>query len=422
MNKTHLLKVLNVTELPPQLKNCIIPPPPKNLIAFLYRIFHIPSGRTYIGMHTWDGKVYWFSQKETKDLSILWGQEEGTFEYEILEYGTTEQMKEKEALLLELVDATNDQMYFNENNGMRVKNKDLENDSLVVKQLIEDIKNNKWPAVKVTKAAIEDLHFKQCREEGLNREKLLEITERIQNKGGKTVVCQPLIVLQDRNGSDLGVNGFHTFNAFMNAKNATQIDVIYVPKKYHKNIPDSFLNEIGNTFNKKEIFVTTPIHQKDVLKEMLDKHYSGYKLTDDYIRQQCILEYNFTPREAGMVVAKFNKQKTIDVKNKQMNQTYVTPSQSLKNKEKEKYKKLYPNKTITVQSSDTYGLDRALKPAKAQNSRDILVIVHHKNSIDEEKWNKTEHQEWIDLLEYTNSDIKIQYKSISGWSSDILTK
>jgi hypothetical protein len=86
-----------------------------------------------------------------------------------------------------------------------------------------------------------------------------------------------------------------------------------------------------------------------------------------------------------------------------MNQTYITPSQSLKNKEKEKYKKLYPNKTITVQSSDTYGLDRALKPAKTQNSRDILVIVHHKNSIDEEKWNKTEHQEWIDLLDYSQT-------------------
>ena len=422
MNKSHLLKVLNVTELPPQLKDCIIPPPPLNLIAFLYKILHIPSGRIYIGMHTWDGKVYWFSQKETKDLSILWGIEKGTFIYEILEYGTTEQMKEAEARLLELVDATNHQMYFNENNGMMVKNKDLEADSLIVKQLIKDIHDEKWPKTKVTKSDIEDLYFKQCREEALNRDKLLEITERIQINGGQTNNCQPLIVLEDRNGSDLGVNGFHTFNAFMNAKNATQIDVIYVPKKYHKNIPDSFLNEIGNTFNKKDTNVSTKISQKDALKEMLDKHYSGYKLNDDYIRQQCILEYNFTPREAGLIVSKFNKQKKIDVKNKQMNQTYVTPSQSLKNKEKEKYKKLYPNKTVTVQSSDTYGLDRALKPAKTQNSRDILVIVHHKNSIDEEKWNKTEHQEWIDLLDYTKSDIKIEYKSISGWSTDVLSK
>jgi hypothetical protein len=313
-------------------------------------------------------------------------------------------------------------MYFNENNGMMVKNKDLEADSLIVKQLIKDIHDEKWPKTKVTKSDIEDLYFKQCREEALNRDKLLEITERIQINGGQTNNCQPLIVLEDRNGSDLGVNGFHTFNAFMNAKNATQIDVIYVPKKYHKNIPDSFLNEIGNTFNKKDTFVSTKISQKDALKEMLDKHYSGYKLNDDYVRQQCILEYNFTPREAGLIVSKFNKQKKIDVKNKQMNQTYVTPSQSSKNKEKEKYKKLYPNKTITVQSSDTYGLDRALKPAKTQNSRDILVIVHHKNSIDEEKWNKTEHQEWIDLLDYTKSDIKIEYKSISGWSTDILSK
>ena len=156
MNKSHLLKVLNVTELPPQLKDCIIPPPPLNLIAFLYKIVHIPSGRIYIGMHTWDGKVYWFSQKETKDLSILWGIEKGTFIYEILEYGTTEQMKEAEARLLELVDATNHQMYFNENNGMMVKNKDLEADSLIVKQLIKDIHDEKWPKTKVTKSDIED--------------------------------------------------------------------------------------------------------------------------------------------------------------------------------------------------------------------------------------------------------------------------
>ena len=136
MNLKHLLKVLCVTELPPQLRNCIIPTPPTKLIAFLYKITHILSKRIYIGMHTWDGKVYWFSQKETKDLSILWGQEEDAFEYEILEYGTTEAIKEAEGLLLESVDATNHQMYFNENNGMRVKNKDLESDSLTVKKLI----------------------------------------------------------------------------------------------------------------------------------------------------------------------------------------------------------------------------------------------------------------------------------------------
>jgi hypothetical protein len=422
MNLKHLLKVLCVTELPPQLRNCIIPTPPTKLIAFLYKITHILSGRIYIGMHTWDGKVYWFSQKETKDLSILWGQEEDAFEYEILEYGTTEAMKEAEGLLLELVDATNHQMYFNENNGMRVKNKDLESDSLLVSELIKQINDKKWPAIKVTKEMIEDLQFKQCREEALNRDKLLEITERIQNKGGKTTICKPLIVLQDRNGSDLGVDGFHTFNGFMSAKNATQIDIIYIPKKYHKNIPDSFLNEIGNTFNKKDMFIKTEISSKDALKEMLGKHYSGYKLSDDYIREQCIAEYNFTPRQAGLIVSKFNTQKKIDVKNKKMNQTYITPSQSTKNKQKEKFKKLYPNKTVTIQSSDTYGLDRALKPAKAENSRDILVIVHHKNSILEEEWIKTKHQEWIDLQEYTKSDIKIQYESLTGWSNDILSK
>jgi hypothetical protein len=422
MNQLQLLKVLCVSELPRQIKNCIILPPPAQIIAYLYRITHIASGRIYIGMHTWDGIEYWFSQKENKELSKLWGKEIKGFDYEVFDYGTTEEMKTKEALLLESLNAKNDSKYFNESNSMRVKSKDLEKDSLLAKQLIKQIKENKWPAIKVTKEMIEDLEFKQCREEALNRDKLLEITDRIQAKGGSTEVCQPLIILQDRNGNDLGVNGFHTFNAFMGASNATEIDAIFVPKEYHKNIPDSLLNEIGNTFNKKDTFVSTKVSQKDVLKELLDKHYDGYKITEDYIRQQCILEYNFTSREAGKVVAKFKKQKKIDSKNKQMNQTYLTPSSTIKTKKKNELKKQYPNKTILIQSSTTFTLDRAYKACRKQNSRDVLIVVHHPDSVDEQIWNNSRCQEFIDLQDYSNSDIKIQYESLSGWSIDILSK
>lgn len=422
MNQLQLLKVLCVSELPRQIKNCIILPPPVQIIAYLYKITHIASGRIYIGMHTWDGIEYWFSQKENKELSKLWGKEIKGFDYEVFDYGTTEEMKTKEALLLESLNAKNNPKYFNESNSMRVKSKDLQKDSLLVKELINQIKENKWPAIKVTKEMIEDLKFKQCREEALNRDKLIEITDRIQAKGGSTEVCDPLIILQDRNGNDLGVNGFHTFNGFMGAPNATEIDAIFVPKEYHKNIPDSFLNEIGNTFNKKDTFVSTKVSQKDALKEYLGKYYDGYKITEDYIRQQCILQYNFTSREAGKVVAKFKKQKKIDSKNKQMNQTYITASSAIKTKKKNELKKQYPNKTIIVQSSTTFTLDRAYKACRKQNSRDILILVHHPNGVDEEIWNNSRCQEFIDLHNYSNSDIKIQYESLSGWSTDILSK
>lgn len=113
-----LLKVLCVTKLPTQIKECELGIVPDEVDSFLYKITDIDSGMFYIGIHKHNNKVYWHSSKN-QEFKDKWSDENSNFRYEILEYNTLEEVRNSEEILLEALDARNLSTCWNQFNGTR---------------------------------------------------------------------------------------------------------------------------------------------------------------------------------------------------------------------------------------------------------------------------------------------------------------
>jgi hypothetical protein len=418
---SDLLKVLCVVKLPTQIKQCDLGNVPDEIDSFLYKITCLQTSKFYIGIHKHDNTVYWHSSKN-QDFKTKWSDENSEFRYEILEYGTLEEIRNSEETLLESIDARNNQDCWNQFNGTRKKNKVVFDELLETDKLVDEIKNNKFEIVEFTKPEIKKIKFKQVRAEEFNHDKVKEIIDFIELEGGSTKNCDPVIILEDRLGKDLdlGINGNHTKRAFIKSKSATKLKAVIIPYDRHKNIPDVALNSIGNHLNRKSDRVKEDVSINDVVKELLNYKKSGYIITNDVIKDRCA-RYNFGPSMVKSTISKYKKESKIEDNNIRNNQTYSAPSDFELEKIQKKKQSETDDKIVVVSSSTTLTIDRITDKMKEQGIRKALVLVHHPNSTKEEYWNNGRINYFIDNISFLNSDIDVQFESISGWGkSDIL--
>lgn len=416
-----LLKVLCVTKLPTQIKECELGIVPEEVDSFLYKITDIDSGMFYIGIHKHNNKVYWHSSKN-QEFKDKWSDENSNFRYEILEYNTLEEVRNSEEILLEALDARNLSTCWNQFNGTRKKDKIVFDELLETDKIVDEIQNNLFPIVEFTKPELKKIKFKQVRAEEFNHDKVAEIVDLIELEGGSTKNCDPVIILEDRLGKDLdlGINGNHTKRAFIKSKSATKLKAVIIPYDRHKNIPDVALNSIGNLLNKKNDKVKEDVSILDVVKELLNYKKSGYVITNDLIKHRCA-RYGFGPSKINSIINKYKKESKIEDNNIRNNQTYSKPTETdlteiVDNKQSEN-----SDKIVMTSSSTTLTVDRITQKMKEQNVRKALVLVHHPNSTSEDIWNNGRVNYFIDNINYFNSDIEIEFESISGWGkSDIL--
>jgi hypothetical protein len=418
---SDLLKVLCVQKLPAQIKQCDLGNVPDEVDSFLYKITCIKTGKFYIGIHKYDNTVYWHSSKN-QDFKTKWSDENSEFRYEILKYGTLEEIRNSEETLLETIDARNNQDCWNQFNGTRKKNKVVFDELLETDKLVDEINNNKFEIVELTKVDIKKIKFKQVRAEEFNHDKVKEIIDFIELEGGSTKNCDPVIILKDRLGKDidLGINGNHTKRAFLKSKSATKLKAIIIPYDRHKNIPDVALNSIGNHLNRKSDKVKEDVSINDVVKELLNYKKSGYVITNDVIKERCA-RYNFGPSMVKSTISKYKKESKIEDNNIRNNQTYSKPSETLLEQIREIRQSENDDRIVVVSSSTTLTVDRMTQKMKEHNMRKALVMVHHPNSTKEDEWLSGRMNYFTDNIDFFNSDVEIEFESISGWGkSDIL--
>jgi len=418
----NIFKVLCVTELPSPILECHIVTPPEIIDYFLYKITDIITLKYYWGKHKWDGDVYWHSGKH-EELNKLWSTESKRFKYEVIEFGSEEYISDLEAQLINEAFDKKDPLIWNKQRAI-VRKKDLEKDSQIVTHVYNNTINGKYKTVSLTKKEVKNIDFKQCRQTKVFNGKVLEIADRIKGNGGNTGNCKPLIILQDRfgPGKHLGINGYHTKCGFLKVKNATIIDAIFIPKDDHKKIPDSLLTRLGNTFNKKSNFVQTFVEKDDLIKELKEEVEAGYTHTDDYIKNRAQSELNFSARQAGVFLRNYHKlQKNISIISSKKKQ-FTHYSASHMNDIAKNVKKQYPNKTVWVSASSTFGLDRIYRVMKNENSYDAIVVIYHGSPMDEENWVNYKCDEFMELHTFSKSILNIEYHSITGWSdTDIVS-
>lgn len=414
-----ILKVLCVKKLPAAISICNIVDVPENIDWLNYKITHIPTGKYYDGKHKWDGKSYWHSG-EHPELNKLWSTEIGTFKYEITNFGSRDVVSKKEAEILDKTVGI-DPLCWNLRKAI-IKKPNLKKDAKFVQDVYNDVIAGKWPVRPLTKEEVIAIPFKQCRATKVFKERVLEIADAIRANSGNTINCDPLIILEDRLGDGLhqGINGQHTKSAFVIVPNATQINVIFIPKSVHKNIPDSMLTRLGNSFNRRNEKIKSDVEKDDVMKELMEEYADGYNHKNDDIRERVINELNFTDRQATKFISAFKKKKKIYDANRKNGKTYSKYSRKQLNIIKSEAKKKNPNKTIWASSSSTLTLCRIYEQLRKKNSEDCLIIIHHPDSIAEEKWELGRKDYFVDNHTYSKSPLKIEYEMVSGWETDII--
>lgn len=416
-----LLKVLCIAKLPNQIKECELNSIPDEVDSFLYKITCLNTDKFYIGIHKHNNKVYWHSSKN-QEFRDKWSDENSSFRYEILQYGTLEEVRNSEESLLESLDARNNSKCWNQFNGTRKKDKVVFDELSETDKLVEEIESNIFPISEFTKPELKKIKFKQVRAEEFNHDKVAEIVDLIELEGGSTKNCDPVIILEDRLGKDLdlGINGNHTRRAFLKSKSATKLKAVIIPYDRHKNIPDVALNSIGNLLNKKSDRVKEDVSILDVVKELLNYKKSGYVITNDLIKHRCA-RYGFGPSKINSIINKYKKESKIEDNNVRNNQTYSKPSETELSEIRDKKQSENSDKIVMISSSTTLTVDRITQKMKEQNIRKALVLVHHPNSTAEDAWSNGRKNYFVENIEFFNSDLEIEFESISGWGkSDIL--
>ena len=138
-----VLKVLCVNELPIAIKQCNIVNPPEVIDSYIYKITHIPTNKFYWGKHKWDGVIYWHSGK-CEELNKLWSTESNSFIYEVVEFGSYENISQRESEILDEVFDTKNPLCWNKQRAIN-KKKDLKKDSELVHNIYENVINGVYP-------------------------------------------------------------------------------------------------------------------------------------------------------------------------------------------------------------------------------------------------------------------------------------
>ena len=255
----------------------------------------------YLGVHK--GFVedeYWQSSTDG-DFIKVFSDSSSELLYEILAYGTYDEMTVKEHTMLKKVNAKNNPLYYNKSNGSpRQPVADLEK----CKGLLARIENGEFH---VGKEPIEDLivlERLQVRTEDIGKHQT-EIKQKIEDAGGNTDKCNPIIIYEERgsNGEDVIGDGNHTLMAADKAKGAHEVPVSRIPKKIHKDYSDEEIRGVGNLLNRREDIVKEYTTNEDAIKWIVGRAVIGVDVYSDS-NKEWLKEYGHTRHRISTILKK----------------------------------------------------------------------------------------------------------------------
>jgi len=286
--------------MPPSIVETKITKAPKNYEGYLYRFTNLKNNMMYLGVHK--GFVedeYWQSSTD-KDFTKVFSNSASELLYEILDYGTYDEMTVKEHTVLKKVDAKNNQLYYNKSNGSpRQPVADLEK----CKGLLARIENGEFNAGKEPIKDLMDLERLQVRTEDIGKHQT-EIKQKIED-GGNTDKCNPVVIYEERGseGSDVIGDGNHTLMAADKSKGAHEVPVARISKKIHKDYSDEEIRGIGNLLNRREDIVKEYTTNEDAIKWIVGRAAKGVDVYSDS-NKEWLIEYGHTRQRISTILKK----------------------------------------------------------------------------------------------------------------------
>jgi len=264
--------MLNTQNTPPSIKEVQLGDVPKIYEGYLYRYTNLDNNKVYVGVHKgYVGDGYWHSSTN-KEFGKEFQSSDGNFKFEILEYGNYAEMTVSERKILKDNDARNNPMFYNKSNGSA---KFSQPDNELMLELYTKISNKEFP---ITYESIDDVYELarlQVRSEEI-KEHRLEIKEKIDDAGGNTDGCNPIVIYEGRqSGKDIIGDGNHTVGGAKDAKHSTVVPVIRIPKEVHEQYTNDELKGVSNFQNKRPETIKRAMSADDAVKYIVGVYTNG---------------------------------------------------------------------------------------------------------------------------------------------------
>lgn len=283
----------------------IINPAPDNYEAYLYSFTNKINGMMYVGYHTGAVDGTYDHSSKNKDFIKIYTDSDPVFIYKVLEYGTTELIKLKEHRILEENNAKDNSLFYNNHNGSP-QHKALRLAKVIkLKDEIIDGKYNDG------KRPIEDLVVLEkfqarCEDDGSHQR---AIRERIDDAGGNTDECDPIVIYAGRgeDGADLIGDGNHTLWAANSSKKAHELTVAMIPKERHKNLTHLELETVSLYLNPEPKKIKKPSDNNDWVRLLVRQREESGTPVNSESNRETLTEANITKYRQKTIIKKANQ-------------------------------------------------------------------------------------------------------------------
>lgn len=412
------MSMLNISNTPASIKEVIVAQEPSIYEAYLYCYTNLNNNKVYVGIRKgYVGDGYWHSSTNT-EFGKEFENSNGNFKFEILEYGSYEEMTVSERSILKKNDAKNNPLFYNKSNGSA---KFFQPDVDLMKELVDNILNGKFPTTKESVDDVYELTRLQVRFEE-DRDHKNEIQQRIEDAGGNTDKCSPILIYENRNGKDVVGNGNHTLNAAKDAKHCSEVPVIRVPAEVHSKYSDQELKGVSNLLNGKPEIIKKAMSIDDGVKYIVGAYSEGTPY-DSNGNKKYLEACGFTKKQVGSILKKVKVE---------INKNNLTLANKLWIDYKSKTHKPILDATVDgrrdsntislVYSSAMFKWDNIFNSIFAHTKynektksyeptkTNVIITVYHPNSIAENNWKMNHQPDALRKLQYFISPLGYSFK------------
>jgi hypothetical protein len=379
------------------IRNQIIKEEPASYEAFVYRWTNLEKNKIYIGYHTgFIGDGYKHSG-QCEDFNEDFQNENYQWDYEVLDYGTTDEMKNLERDLLKSVEARNSDEYYNQTNAGSAY---FHVNTITSKMLVDDINDKKYLVkdAKIKKDAFQELLQTriQVRVED-NKEAVKHISNEIDDAGG-TKNCDSITLLENKlgDGKHQLLDGSTTMMGTLASKHGMYLTYNLIPEEVHKKFNDTSLREVALLLNPKQKKKKWESNDTDLVEHIMFKYQqknepikskenrkflenigcNGQKVTQIFDKCKQLVELNsYIAKGTPWIRYALPQNKSkIETRVKEIENTIVNTKVFAFSSEK------YRWEDVVMYLVDNNKLKNKLK--------NISVIVHFPKPKSEKKWNK----------------------------------
>lgn len=407
------------------IETIIAPAPSEGYSSYLYRYTNLENSKMYLGIHKGDVVDAYKHSSTCKEFAAVFANPESKLRFEVIGYGSYEEMQCEESTRLTKVDARNSSKYYNKTNGSsRYRQPDLDKCQEMVK-LIES--GTVFPIVEEEKETVRYFESIQCRYQHDDKMQRL-IRDFIEDENGSTKKCNPLIVFEGRGseGGFLLVDGNTTRAGVLMSKHAVHIDVMYIPEEDSNDLTLSELRLIGLLLNRRPDVVKKSASPADGIKFVIENVKLGMS-HNAMSNVKALKAFGFTGSlKKGEIKTILKDAKHILDKDEELSERgnlFINyKSDTHKNRlvtTVEQYTAMKQTCSLYM-SSEKFSLERIVEKiegTKSFNKNHIVIVIHHPNKDQKTKWTSEIAPKWTKILTNCGRDY---YSTGNGFTHEFV--